>query len=135
MKSQPIRTSLRLGALLCFAALLSACAAPNAPAGNSPAAHGSGAAAWQNLALQPSGGSVGIGLTSPGATLDIGSTPSAGTTVAAQFAPDTTNWGMKLNQRYATSPNAIDYDWVIRNSSSTDINALTIISSGYVGIG
>lgn len=81
-------------------------------------------------------GNVSIAATNTGARLDIASTTTANSSDLMQkwtWATDVTNWGLRLFQRHTGT--SIAYDFMTRNGTSTDINALTISANGSIGIG
>lgn len=89
----------------------------------------------QSLSLNPIGGNVGVGTTAPVALVDVVGAATVGGTSLQRWAwsSDSTNWGLTLKQRNPGS--AINYDWTIRNGNTTDVYAMTLASSGNVGIG
>ena len=81
-------------------------------------------------------GNFGVGTTAPGGALDIARATVSGTSdllLKYTWSNDTANWGMRFYQRHTGS--VIAYDWKIRNAAAPDIDVLTFLPEGHVGIG
>lgn len=71
------------------------------------------------------------------AYLNIGENTASGTSAILQryvWTGNTSTWGLRLEQQFHTSPNRIQYNWIMRNNSTTDFAALTF-ANGNAGIG
>ncbi|GAA4161102.1 hypothetical protein GCM10022217_26230 [Chryseobacterium ginsenosidimutans] len=90
---------------------------------------------WMNLILQPNAGNVGIGTTTPVATLDVGSkfkfypTGALAKTDPIMIIGSTTSWS-----RIGTGGGALGL-WGDGNTASNDSPNLFIMTNGNVGIG
>jgi len=80
-------------------------------------------------------GNIGIGTLVPQSLLDTAANTAPGTPDLLQsysWSGSANNWGMRLYQRHTGS--SLAYDWTIRNGDTTDINTLTFLPSGLLGV-
>ncbi len=87
------------------------------------------------LALNPMGGLVGLGTSSPQGKFNVDLITNINTSevIQAYTFSSSPMWGLRLSQR--NNNNVISYDWKTRNASSTDILAMTMAASGLIGVG
>lgn len=81
-------------------------------------------------------GNVGIGTTTPNGKLDIASLTASGKSDVLQrytWLGDLSNWGLRLEQQFNAPLSSIQYNWIMRQGTSTDIPVMSF-AGGNVGI-
>jgi hypothetical protein len=85
----------------------------------------------------PASGNVGIGTTTPSVPLEIWGSPTNGGSPVdvfkTSFAPESTNWNLRLQQSWPTSNGYINYNFIDR-AGGVDYPVLSFYGNGNVGI-